>query len=218
MNIKDDRWGGYIPWSLRDESLPGTGNFKMFFNRVGQRLETCFRFAEAGAINDDMFGSFLESESLQRYRHNANHYLAPQLTQYFDSDTPLEAAEYIANMCNPDNLSFEQILCKLHLDRLGVLEIILCILNTQSPPIARLRRDIRRFLVEAGIPLDLSGVPPAFVPLDEPLLQREVIDRLLPRLEARFPQRAKELIAAYHGLISREKPGDVFLAAFGTLE
>ncbi len=216
MNINDDRWGGYIPWFLRGESLPGSGDFGIFFDRVGQRLAICFRFAEAGPINDDMFGSYLESESLQRYRHDERGFLSSQLTQYFDSSELLKAAESIARTRNHDNLSFERVLCKLHIERLGVLEIIL-----RMPPIAAsapIQRHIRRALAEAGIPLDLSGNPPAFVPLDEPLLQREVIDRLLPRLEARFPLRAKELIEAYHDLISREKPGDIFLAAFGTLE
>lgn len=193
MNINDNRWGGYIPWFLRGESLPGSGDFGIFFKRVGQCLATYFRF-EHGHLECKLFGSHLETESLQRYQHNADQSLGPQIRGYFDSAF--------------SRFTYEE--------KLGVLEIILRMLPIEV--IAPIGRDIRRALAEAGIPLDLSGNPPAFVPLDEPLLQREVIDRLLPRLEARFPQRAKELIAAYHGLISREKPGDIFLAAFGTLE
>ena len=194
MNINDDRWGGYIPWFLRDDSLPDTGNFGMFFKRVGQRLATHFQFEQSNHYENKRFGSYLESESLQRYQHDPKGSLAPQIRAYFDAAF--------------SGFTYEE--------KLGVLEIILRMLPIEViPPI---QQDIRRALAEAGIPLDLAGVPLAFVPLDQPLLQREVIDRLLPRLEARFPQRAKELIAAYHGLISREKPGDIFLAAFGTLE
>ena len=194
MNINDNRWGGYIPWFLRGESLPGTGDFDVFFKRVGQRLATHFEFEQYDHYENRRFGAYLESESLQRYQHEPGGFLAPQIRAYFDS--PFSRSTYE--------------------EKLGVLEIILGMLPIEV--IAPIGRDIRRALAEAGIPLDLSGNPPAFVPLDEPLLQREVIDRLLPRLEARFPHRAKELIEAYHDLISREKPGDIFLAAFGTLE
>lgn len=194
MNINDDRWGGYIPWFLRGESLPGSGDFGIFFKRVGQRLATHFQFEQYDRYENSRFGSYLESESLQRYQHDPRDILAPQIRAYFDAAFSRSTYE----------------------EKLGVLEIILRMLPIEV--IGPIRQDIRRALAEAGIPLDLSGNPPAFVPLDEPLLQREVIDRLLPRLEARFPRRAKELIAAYHGLISREKPGDIFLAAFGTLE
>ncbi|MDA8191415.1 hypothetical protein [Acidiferrobacter sp.] len=205
MNINDNRWGGYIPWFLRDESLPGSGDFGIFFKRVGQCLATYFRF-EHGHMQCKIFGARLETESLQRYQHNADQSLAPQIGEYFDSG--------LAKIAN--RISAREALYKFYSERLGVLEIILRMLPTEV--IDPIRRDIRRALAEAEIPLDLRGTPPAFVPLDEPLLQREVIDRLLPRLEARFPHRAKELITAYHDLISREKPGDIFLDAFGTLE
>ncbi len=39
------------------------------------------------------------------------------------------------------------------------------------------------------------------VPIEEPLLQKEVIDKLLPRLEEKYPKRAADLIKAYHDLL-----------------
>ena len=215
MNINDDRWGGYIPWFLRGESLPGSGDFDIFFKRVGQRLATHFQFEQYDRYENRRFGAYLESESLQRYQHNADQSLAPQIRGYFGSDLAKIADRVAARGYNSPPLA-RQALYKPYSERLGVLEIILRMLPIEV--IAPIGRDIRRALAEAEIPLDLRGTPPAFVPLDEPLLQREVIVRLLPRLEARFPHRAKELITAYHDLISREKPGDIFLDAFGTLE
>lgn len=102
-------------------------------------------------------------------------------------------------------------------DRLGVIEILLRILP-QSDLIDNLKRDIRRFFAEAKIMLDVKGSPPFIVPMEEPLLQREVIDNLLPRLTDRFPERAKELVRAYHGMRTGEDLDSIFLEAFKTLE
>ena len=55
--------------------------------------------------------------------------------------------------------------------------------------------------------------------LEEPLLQKEVIDRLLLRLSSRFPERAKELIQAYHDMLGGEKEfDDIFVNAVKTVE
>lgn len=106
-------------------------------------------------------------------------------------------------------------------ERLGVLESLFRILPTQTPWYAALIQDIRRFLAEAEIMIDLrtdKGFPPRIVPLDEPLLQQEVVDKLLSRLYERFPERAQELVNAYHDLLSGKDGDSIFSEAFKTLE
>ncbi len=105
------------------------------------------------------------------------------------------------------------------IERIGVLESLLRILpNQSSANVLQLKRDIRRFFAEAEIMLDIKGDPPLIVPMEEPLLQKEVLDKLLPRLESLFPDRAKELIRAYHNSIAGEDFDTVFSEAFKTLE
>lgn len=79
-------------------------------------------------------------------------------------------------------------------------------------------RDIRRAFAEAKLPLDIKGSPSLIVPLDETLLQREVIDRLLPMLSAQFPQQANDLTQAYHDLLQGVDENTVFGNAFKALE
>jgi hypothetical protein len=50
--------------------------------------------------------------------------------------------------------------------------------------------DIRCFEAISDAPLKISGNPPMLVPVEDPLLQWEVLDKLLLRLEATFPERA----------------------------
>jgi len=102
-------------------------------------------------------------------------------------------------------------------DRLGVIEILLRILP-QSGWIDNLKRDIRRFFAEAKIMLDIKGSPPLIVPIEEALLQRNVVDNLLPRLTERFPERAQELVRAYHGMLTGKDLDSIFIEAFKTLE
>lgn len=102
-------------------------------------------------------------------------------------------------------------------DRLGVLEILLSILP-QSDWINNLQRDMRRFFAEAKIMLDIKGTPPLIIPMEEPLLQQEVIDSLLSRLKENYPERANELVQAYHGIIIGRDLDSIFLEAFKTLE
>ena len=72
---------------------------------------------------------------------------------------------------------------------------------TATASLAELIRDLRRSGTEARIPLDTSGDPPRIIPLDERLLQETVIDPLLGRLQARWPERASELLTAYHDVL-----------------
>lgn len=102
-------------------------------------------------------------------------------------------------------------------DRLGVLEAILRIVP-DSTSFPKLICDIRRSFAEAGLMLDIRGTPPLITPLEESLLQKEVVDNLLPRLYDKFPERAEELISCYHRVRTGEGLDSIFSEAFKTLE
>jgi hypothetical protein len=79
-------------------------------------------------------------------------------------------------------------------------------------------RDLRRAFAEARVPLDIRNDPPALIPMDENLLQQAVIDPLLTRLHARWPERARELVGVYHDVLAGRNLDEVFSSAFKTLE
>jgi hypothetical protein len=109
----------------------------------------------------------------------------------------------------------------LAIERIGVLEALLRILPTQTVWHAALIQDVLRFLAASDVMLTVKtddGLPPRIVPLDEPLLQTEVVDKLVPRLFDKFPERARELVGAYHALISGKDGDSIFAEAFKTLE
>ncbi|HHT9138358.1 MAG TPA: hypothetical protein ACFYEK_14085 [Candidatus Wunengus sp. YC60] len=89
----------------------------------------------------------------------------------------------------------------LFIERLGVLEVLLQELPKNSDKFLDLVQDTRRYFAESNIMLEIETDSFKIRILEEPLLQREVIDKLIPRLESRFPERAKELMAAYHDMI-----------------
>jgi len=105
-------------------------------------------------------------------------------------------------------------------ERLEVLQSILVLLpqHQRHNAMKSLVRDIRRFAAESGVLLDLRGDPPTVVPIEEPLLQKEVIDKLLPRLETKYPERAADLVKAYHDLLKGTDTNTVFGNAFKALE
>jgi hypothetical protein len=106
-------------------------------------------------------------------------------------------------------------------ERLTVLESLLQLLPKPTDWYELLLRDIRRFFAESEIRLNIQvdgAVTPLIIPLDEPLLQAEVIDKLLPRLSERFPNRARELVAAYHQLLVEKEGDSIFIEAFKSLE
>lgn len=106
----------------------------------------------------------------------------------------------------------------LFVQRLGVLEVILINLPKKTGWVDDLIRDIKMFLVEAQIMLDVNEASYLFEPLEEKILQKEIIDNLMPRLSSRFPERAKEFVEAYHDMIQGTNFDEVFLSAFKTLE
>jgi len=79
-------------------------------------------------------------------------------------------------------------------------------------------QDLRSFLAEAEIMLDIDADRCLINPIEEQLLQREIIDTLMPRLTSRFPERARELISAYHDMLGGKDFDDIFISAFKTLE
>jgi hypothetical protein len=105
-------------------------------------------------------------------------------------------------------------------ERLEVLQSLFVLLpqHQKQNAMKSLVRDIRRFAADAGLLLDLRGDPPTVVPIEEPLLQKEVIDKLLPRLEEKYPKRAADLIKAYHDLLKGIDTNTVFGNAFKALE
>ncbi len=266
IDLNDPRWGGYIPWFFRVGEFAATGNFVLFFERLSQRIDRLFAYNEAGIQNLPHFGDLLETESLQRFRHDRTKTLSSQVSNYFHPETLkkefagkihedpevkkayeiLSALRQHLNLIrygrssvsnrektmkelegkvNTAELQWElkrkeradAVYIPIFSNRLGVVEVLLRILP-ESAWLANLKRDIRRFFAEAKIMLDIKGVPPLIVPIEEALLQRNVIDNLLPRLAERFPERAQELVQAYHGMLTGKDLDSIFIEAFKTLE
>lgn len=72
IDLNDPRWGGYIPWFFRVGEFAATGNYFLFFERLSQRFDRLFAYNEPGIQNLQHFGDLLETESLQRFRHDRN--------------------------------------------------------------------------------------------------------------------------------------------------
>jgi hypothetical protein len=82
----DPRWGGYIPWFLRYSDFSVRGNLPIFFSRLSQRLERLFKFNECN-VHLAHFGPMLETESLQRFRHNPKVTLDRNILDYFSPES-----------------------------------------------------------------------------------------------------------------------------------
>ncbi len=105
----------------------------------------------------------------------------------------------------------------LVLKRLTVLESVLRLVKA-TLAFPKLRDILRKYLAEAQIMLDIAEEDGRIVPMEEALLQKEVIDRLLPRLTNRFPQQEKDLVKAYHDLVQDVDTDTIFLHAIKALE
>ncbi len=136
-------------------------------------------------------------------------------TQQFRKQSELEKAELVDLVSQPKR--GERHRKQVIGERLGVLEVLQRILP-ENPAKGALISDIRRFFAEAHMPLDLRGDPPLILPLDEPLLQEQVIDPLLLRLQSGYPEVAYELINAYHALVQGADTNSVFGDAYKALE
>lgn len=240
INTTDERWGGYVPWFLRHQDFSGQGNFTRFFEQLSQRLERLFKYNEAGIPNIAYFLSCLETESFQIFRKQINHVNTSlpyeQIADFF-STTSIENETVKRNydkLKKPKGSTFGialEIAKDRKLDswqfhyynvlreRISVLEALFSILpKEKSETVSLLKRDIKRFFAEAGIMLDIKEDPPLIVPMEAPLLQKGALDNLLPRLASQFPDRAKELVKAYHDTIAGKNLDSVFSEAFKTLE
>ncbi len=106
-------------------------------------------------------------------------------------------------------------------ERISTLEAVMRVAGQygqDSPGLAAFVTDARRICAATHVPLDIRGSPPLIYPLEEPLLQREVIEPLLGRLAARWPERAKELVTAYHDVLAGVPLDEVFSSAFKSVE
>jgi hypothetical protein len=70
----------------------------------------------------------------------------------------------------------------------------------------------------AGIALDISSSPVCIRPLDQAMLDREVIQRLLPMLAENHPDLEHDLVSAYHDFLQGVDSNTVFGNAFKILE
>lgn len=264
IDLKDNRWSGYVPWFLRHDDFTGTGNYYMFFDRLSHRSCQLFYYDELGISNKSHFGSILTSKSLNRYKYEfSSKYLdaslAYSIRDYFDPriihDTlqkhfknhplknKLDTLSLILERvgCNPESCiipaehkktfnayeiaktEYQKISEKYYqhliLERLGVLEVMLKNLpNRSSQWFDDFIKDIRCYLAEAGLMLDIDENNYDIILLEEPLLQKGVLENLLPRLKSKFPERADELVKAYHDMLDGNKFDDIFISAFKTLE
>ncbi|MBX3319811.1 MAG: hypothetical protein KF890_08010 [Nitrospira sp.] len=244
----DDRWGDHTPCSLRYNIVSEKGDYEKFMNMLAKRLHTLIEHDEADLSSMSRFLARLDTESLGRFGNRHVGTYAENLRNYFASETiSTEAKEratkdpeykeykrlqYARDNSTEYKKAFEierATHSKRHdthwrdliAERLEVLEAIFVILPQQGRKPSALKelvRDVRRFSADSGVLVDVKGDPPILIPLEESLLQKEVLDRLLPRLEARFPDRAADLIKAYHDLLKGVDTNTVFGNAFKALE
>lgn len=245
IDENDQRWGGHVPWFLRHENFAGTGEFLQFFERLSHRSFQLLVHNEVGIPNLSHFAHQLESKSHQRYRfiyepeydlqsvaHSVKNYFSPEtLKQKMKDEIFKKQRGRFGGVVRTKGLSqvqkeIESIARKrgkfyyrpLFIERLGVLETMLRILPRGSGGFLDFVQDIRSYFAEAGIMLDINQNNYDLELFEEPLLQKEVIENLLPRLRSRFPQRADELVKAYHDMLNRKEFDEIFINVFKTLE
>lgn len=241
----DPRWESHVPWSLRYTILVEKGDFPKFMTMLGTRLHILFEHNEANIPNISYFLARLVTESLGRFQAKSGQTYGNMVYHYFVPTTIQEDAN--ARTTNdPEKKDCDRLLFSdrkayakalaieqatkparyaahwqnLIAERLEVLQSIVVLLqqDKKHEALKSLVRDVRRFAAESCILLDIKGDPPTLVPIEEPLLQTEVLDRLLPRLETKFPSRAADLTKAYHDLLKGVDTNTVFGNAFKALE
>lgn len=207
----DDRWGDHVPWPLRHQVILEKGNWTKFCSLLSSRLSSLIEYHEAGICNYHHFLERLSAESVGRFvAKNSTYTPDLQLRLFFSPD---EINKEIHGSRQKDHL-------RPILDRLEVLESLLFLLPLHQVhnALPSLVRDIKRFAAESSIWLNIQGNPPTLVPLEEPLLQKEVVDNLLPRLKEKFPERAADLVKAYNDLLKGVDTNTIFGNAFKALE
>ncbi|GBE39447.1 hypothetical protein BMS3Bbin08_02070 [bacterium BMS3Bbin08] len=247
---KDRQSGNYIPWFLRSDDTPSSGDFQLFFDRLSHRVKQLLDCDEISSSDLPHFGHQLESKSRQKFLYNKDSGLSlpSQISDYFKSSTikkqwKAEIGRFILDKYkagfqdteNEDDVNkkindlakennaviFEhqkKSYSSLFKERLGVLEVLLQIFPQKNKKVfSDFTGDIKSYFAESGIMFDLDEQD-QIKPLDAPLLQKEVIDDLLPRLQSQHPEIAKELVKAYHDMLNGESFDSVFFDAFAALE
>jgi hypothetical protein len=235
-DIDDKRWGGYVPWFYRNADFVLIGDYFLFFARLSGRVYQLIYYNETDIPNLNYFFHNLESKSLQRFKVDeeerfdsyAEKSCADQISKYFDKASIELRAKVInvsrndilvrsmgeLNYVKPEDRDFVVAFS----ERVSVLEDLLRLLPANSPAYLDFINDIRRYFAEAGVSLDIDKDTKTIIPLEEPLLQKEVVDKLLPRLYSKFPDLARELVDAYHSMLNGDSFDIIFLNAFKTLE
>jgi len=206
------------------------GDLWRLFDGLSGRLKQFAVFGEAGpGLSGDYLGAQLDTASLRLFRHQTGFHPSLELEQYFSPGglrkipkLPVPGASILSSGLaikmvaeERERLQSENRTCLE--TRLSVLESLLHIIPDERA-LSKLISDIKRIFAYSGVSLDIEGVPPLIIPLEQPLLQHGVLNNLLPRLSARYPARAQELIEAYQRLLRGDKSDEIFVGAFKTLE
>ncbi len=199
------------------------GDFELLLGGLSGRLKQFVLYGEFGlGGNAGYFGAQLETASLRLFRHQIGEHLYEELEVFFGPKNLEEIPPSIVHSSLPGTtaatrdrlLAYNRTILQT---RLTVLESLLTIVPAGIGR-EKLIADIKRIFINSGVSLDIEGDPPLIVPLDQPLLQRGVLNNLMPKLSKGYPDRAQELIEAYQKLLKGEKLDEIFVGAFKTLE
>jgi len=237
-DLQDSRWGSYKPLIFRtsvDDIVATVEQYYTFWSRVSKALKRHFAYNEPQINNLNHFEASLISETLNRYKPPyENSLTAPsQIAGYFNEEIILKSAfpkttdQELALMLRgidirnintlKSNPEGTKRFLQLSHERLYCLEVLLRNLPETNPGVIKLKQQINTFLVESKISIIFDLDNNLFLPLEEPLLQKE-INNLLPRLSKISSERTDEFVQAYHDMLAGKKPDDIFISAFKTLE
>jgi len=83
----DARWEGRIPWTLRYPVISTKGDYRKFLTMLSERVNQLFLYNELNIANLSHFGSRLATESLLRYKHEAEPAFSLRMKKYFSPET-----------------------------------------------------------------------------------------------------------------------------------
>jgi hypothetical protein len=228
----DPRWGGCVPWSLRHSGVELSGDMDRWLELVAQRLERFIVYNEAGVQNISYFADCLVTATLGDFQFDGRKAFGVQRLQRLSRrpgpssmlsvPQPDELVEAIAKEKRTRQSRLRSHRHKRIRERIATLEALFRLAQGQGENkkfgVPTLVDDLLRFCALAAVPLDIRGKPPLIVFMEEPLLQQRVVAPLLSRLQARWPERAGELVRAYHDMLAAKPFDEVFASAFKTLE
>jgi len=247
MDTHDQRWAGYPPWFLRHSEFEGQGDFHKFFDLVAARVKqiiskdelnfniafysTALRhflvdlknrsFKKFNFDEDRFDGDLVVTDDLRNFLYrfflpisiDARVYEKAHQLGFPNAHAELNKSVSEMNE-NIRGLYFDEIR-----ETIFILEVFLQKIYERSPAFfSTLRRDLRQICVFCGLMLDIQDSPVRIILIDEPLFQKEVLGKLLPRLQLNFPQEAQNLVEAYHQLVTESDTNKIFGNAFKALE